>query len=399
MSLLQFDKARAQLVAAARRVNGVDRVPLNEALGRVLAEALIAPCDVPPFDNSGMDGYAVRCADLAAPGVVLPIAQRIAAGNVGQPLAAGTAARIFTGAPVPPGADAVVMQELCSHAGEGQVCIDQLPRPGENIRCAGEDIRQGEAILPAGRLLDPAAIGLAASVGLDRLPVWRRLSVVVFSTGDELATPGQAAQEGRIFDANRPMLISQLQALGCLVRDGGQLPDDLPATRRALVRAAAEHDLIISSGGVSVGEEDHVRAALAAEGEVMLWKVAIKPGKPLLQGRIGSCDYIGLPGNPVSAFVTFQILVRPFLRRCQGLEAVLPRARLAIADFTWNKAGPRREFLRVREREDGQLELFPRQSSGVLSSCVWADGLVDNPPSTIIQPGDTVRYLAFAVLP
>jgi len=399
MSLLEFHAARERLIAAARRVSGIDRLPLSDALGRVLAEAIVSDADVPPFDSSGMDGYAVRCADLTSAGVDLPIAQRIVAGSVGQPLAAGTVARIFTGAPVPAGADAVVMQEVCSHAGEGRVRIERLPRVGENLRRAGEDIRAGDEILGAGRLIDAAAIGLAASIGRAILPVWRRLSAVVFSTGDELLQPGQTPFPGALFDANRPMLIALLRQLGCMVRDGGALPDDLAATRRALTRAAEEHDLILTSGGVSVGEEDHVRTALALDGELTLWKVAIKPGKPLVHGRIGQCDLIGLPGNPVSAYVTFQILARPFIRRCQGLAQVLPQPRAATAGFSWDKPCPRHEFLRVRQEADGRLALFPRQGSGVLTSCAWADGLVENPPETTIQPGDTVCYLPFAELP
>jgi molybdopterin molybdotransferase len=267
------------------------------------------------------------------------------------------------------------------------------------VRRAGEDIRAGAEILAAGTLLTPQAIGLAASVGIAQLPVLRRLSVAVLSTGDELTEPGQPLPPGGIYNSNRYLLVTLLRAMGCEVADLGNLPDTLEATRLALRRAGALHDLVITSGGVSVGEEDHVKPAVEAEGELNLWKIAIKPGKPLAFGRVATADFVGLPGNPVSAFVTFQVLVRPFIRKCQGLAEVLPRARVMTAGFEWTKAGPRREFLRVRVGADGRLERFPHQGSGVLTSCVWADGLVDNPADTKVSPGDPVRYLAFAELP
>jgi molybdopterin molybdotransferase len=397
--MLTYDEALARLLAGARRVKGTDRVPLAEATGRVLAEAVVSTVDVPPHDNSGMDGYAVRIADVPAAGTSLPVAQRIPAGSVGHALEPGTAARIFTGAPVPAGADAVVMQEFCAHGQNGRVIVNQVPRVDENIRRLGEDIRRGAEVLPAGTVLGPAAIGMAASVGIPALPVWRRLSVAILSTGDELATPGEPLPPGGIYNSNRYQLTSLLKGLGCEVADLGNLPDSLDATRRALRRAGAEYDLVITSGGVSVGEEDHVKPAIEAEGELSLWNIAIKPGKPLAFGKVGQADFIGLPGNPVSAFVTFLVLVRPFIRKCQGAGSPLPTARTLIAGFEWNKSGARREFLRVRIGADGRLERFANQSSGVLTSCVWADGLVDNPAHGVIQPGDAVRYLAFGAMP
>jgi molybdopterin molybdotransferase len=397
--MLTYDEALARLLAGARRVKGTDRVPLAEATGRVLAEAVVSTVDVPPHDNSGMDGYAVRVADVPAAGTSLPVAQRIPAGSVGHALATGTAARIFTGAPVPAGADAVVMQEFCAHGQNGQVVVNQVPRVEENIRRLGEDIRRGAEVLPAGTVLGPAAIGMAASVGVPLLPVWRRLSVAILSTGDELTTPGEPLPPGGIYNSNRYQLTSLLKGLGCDVADLGNLPDNLEATRRALRRAGAEHDLVITSGGVSVGEEDHVKPAVEAEGELSLWNIAIKPGKPLAFGKLGQADFIGLPGNPVSAFVTFLVLVRPFIRKCQGAGNPLPAARTLIAGFEWSKPGARREFLRVRIGADGRLERFANQSSGVLTSCVWADGLVDNPAHGVIRPGDAVRYLAFGAMP
>jgi len=397
--VLSFDEALEMLLARARKVKGTDRVPLTEASGRILAEPVLSALDVPPLDNSGMDGYAVRCADLRAAGAVLRVAQRIPAGSVGHALEAGTAARIFTGAPVPPGADAVVMQEFCEHAGEGQVAINQVPAPGEHIRRKGEDIRNGAEVLAAGTVLTPAAIGMAASVGVAQLPVMRRLSVAVLSTGTELVTPGEPVGPGQIYNSNRYQLVGILKGLGCEVTDYEPLPDDFEATKRALRKAGALHDLVITSGGVSVGEEDHVKPAVEAEGELALWNVAVKPGKPLAFGRVGNADFVGLPGNPVSVFVTFSMLIRPFIRKCQGASRLLPEVRKMPAGFDWLKPGNRREFLRVRLGADGRLERFPNQSSGVLTSCLWADGLADIPVGQKVSPGDTVNYIRFSELP
>ena len=400
MSLLSFDDALQKLLAAARPLAETEEVDTAAAVGRTLARAQASSIVVPPLDNSAMDGYAVRLADLPAAGARLAVAQRIPAGSVGTPLAAGTAARIFTGAPVPAGADAVVMQELCEHAGEGVVQVNHVPRAGENIRRAGEDIQSGAAILAAGTRLAPQDIGLAASVGLARLPVFRRLRVAVFFTGDELSMPGEALKPGGIYNSNRYTLRGLLAALGCEVRDLGIVPDSLEATRAALRTAAADSDVIITSGGVSVGEEDHVKAAVQAEGALDLWKIAIKPGKPLAFGKVSPRDtaFIGLPGNPVSTFVTFLMLVRPFLLACQGARVTAPRGLMMRADFDWPKPDRRREFLRVRINHDGGLDLFPNQSSGVLTSCAWADGLVDNPPAQAVARGELVRFLPFSEL-
>ncbi len=397
--MLSFDEARTRLLDAARKVKGVDRVPLADGLGRVLAESIRSTLDVPPLDNSGMDGYAVRCADVPAAGTALRVAQRIPAGSVGHALEPGTAARIFTGAPVPAGADAVVMQELCERGAEGMVVINHVPARDDNIRRAGEDIRKDAEVLAAGTLLTPAAIGMAASVGVAQLPVLRRLSVAVLSTGDELATPGEPLPPGAIYNSNRYQLTALLKSMGCAVEDFGNLPDSLDATRAALRKAGALHDLVITSGGVSVGEEDHVKPALEAEGELSLWSIAVKPGKPLAFGKVGQADFVGLPGNPVSAFVTFSLLVRPFIRKCQGARDPLPRARPMVAGFEWTKPGNRREFLRVRIGADGRLERYPNQSSGVLTSCVWADGLADIAAGMKVSPGDTLPYLSFAEMP
>ena len=399
--MLSFEQALERLLAAAQRVTEIRSQPLTAAAGRVLALAQRSTVAVPPLDNSGMDGYAVRSADVTAAGVCLPVSQRIPAGTVGTALQPGTAARIFTGAPVPAGADAVVMQELCEH-GDGGVVINHVPRPGENIRRAGEDIAAGAEILRPGIRLRPQDIALAASAGLPELPVYRRVRVGVFFTGDELVQPGEPLPPGAIYNSNRYALRALLEGLGCAVRDLGTVPDKLPATRDALRRAAADNDLIITSGGVSVGEEDHVKAAVEAEGQLDMWKIAIKPGKPLAFGEVrrdgGKAWFIGLPGNPVSAMVTFMVMVRPFVLRLQGISDVTPRAFVVRADFDWPRPDVRAEFLRARINERGGLDLYPNQGSGVVTSLCWGDGLVINPPALAVRCGNSVRFVPFAEL-
>jgi molybdopterin molybdotransferase len=396
--LLSLEEALARLVEGgkAHRVSEVETLSTFDALGRVLAADLASIIDVPPQDNSSMDGYALRSADVPAAGSVLPVSQRIPAGQVGLPLAPGSAARIFTGAQVPAGADAIVMQEQCEALPDGRVRLQAQPQPGQWIRHRGEDVRAGSMVLVRGTRLGPAALGLAATVGAATLTVLRRPRVALFSTGDELVMPGAVAPQdlppGAIYNSNRFTLRALLQAAGCAVSDLGIVPDQLDATRAALRRAAAEHDLIVSSGGVSVGEEDHIRPALAAEGQVELWQVAIKPGKPLAFGAVGHALFVGLPGNPVSSFVTFLVAVAPLLRAMQGLDPSLPGPLPLRADFDWPRPDKRREFLRVRRNPAGGLDLFPNQSSGVLTSAAWADGLVDNPPAQAIARGDAVRF-------
>jgi len=386
------------LLDAARAVDGIETVPTLAANGRVLAEDVLSTIDVPSADNTQMDGYAVRAADCASGSATLRVAQRIPAGSVGQPLEPGTAARIFTGALIPPGADAVVMQEQCEAVGDS-VTVRHTPREGEWIRRTGEDIVSGSVILPAGTRLRGQELGLAASVGLAGLPVRRRLRVAVFFTGDELAMPGEALAPGAIYNSNRFTLRGLLENFGCEVRDFGIVPDSLEATRATLREAAQGHDLIITSGGVSVGEEDHIKPAVEAEGRLNMWQIAIKPGKPLAFGEVGASFFIGLPGNPVSSFVTFLLFVRPFLLRLQGVSGpVEPSGYMLRADFSWSKADRRNEFLRVRINSAGGLDLFPNQGSGVLTSTVWGDGLVDNPPGNPIAAGDLVRFIPFAEL-
>ena len=386
------------LLDAARAVVGVEIVPTLAANGRVLAEDVLSTLDVPSADNTQMDGYAVRAADCASGSATLRVTQRIPAGSVGQPLTPGTAARIFTGALIPSGADAVVMQEQCEAVGDS-VTVRHAPREGEWIRRTGEDIVAGSVILAAGTRLRGQELGLAASVGLAKLPVRRRLRVAVFFTGDELAMPGEPLAPGAIYNSNRFTLRGLLENFGCEVRDFGIVPDSLEATRATLREAAHGHDLIITSGGVSVGEEDHIKPAVEAEGRLNMWQIAIKPGKPLAFGQVGEAFFLGLPGNPVSSFVTFLLFVRPFLLRLQGVSgAVEPGGYMLRADFDWTRADRRNEFLRVRINSAGGLDLFPNQGSGVLTSTVWGDGLVDNPPGNPIAAGDLVRFIPFAEL-
>jgi molybdopterin molybdotransferase len=403
--MLTVRQALDFLMGAVRPIAEVETVSTLQANGRILAADQRSQLDVPPADNTQMDGYAVRAADCASADAVLPIAQRIPAGHVGAELAAGTAARIFTGALIPPGADAVVMQEMCdilaSEAGDS-VRIKHAPKSGEWIRRRGEDIEAGSVILPAGTRLRAQELGLAASVGLADLPVLRRPRVAVFFTGDELAMPGEPLKPGAIYNSNRYTLRGLLENLGCEITDYGIVPDTLQATRDTLRAAARGHDLIITSGGVSVGEEDHIKPAVEAEGRLNMWQIAVKPGKPLAFGEVRrgeaaeeSAFFLGLPGNPVSSFVTFLLFVRPFLLKLAGATAVEPQSFPLRADFDWTRPDRRNEFLRVRINAAGGLDLFPNQGSGVLTSTVWADGLIDVAPGQAIAKGDMLRFIPF----
>lgn len=409
--LTPLEDALAAVLAQAQPLPGAAFVDLLQADGRVLAADCIAPLQVPPLDNSAMDGYAVRSAEVAQAGTVLPVSQRIPAGQVGTALQVGTVARIFTGAPLPPGADAIVMQEDCTVLDDGRVRFDAVPQPGQFVRRAGQDIALGSTALQAGLRLTPAALGLAASLGLAQLPVARRPRVALFSTGDELALPGSIAPQdlppGHIFNSNRYVLASLLQRWGCEVVDGGILPDDRAATHAALAQAAQDCDLLVTSAGVSVGEEDHVRPVVEQLGALSLWKIAMKPGKPFAFGHVrrssegktaGQAHFIGLPGNPVSSLITALVLLRPFVLALQGASVVQPPAHWLTADFEITQRDSRREFLRARRNAAGRLELFANQNSGVLTSTVWAEGLVDNPAQTLIARGDSVRFLPFSEL-
>lgn len=400
---MPLDDALARLLATAAPLGRTEPVDTFDADGRVLAQDLVSALQVPPQDNSSMDGYAVRSADVTAAGVVLPVSQRIAAGHAGAPLAPGSAARIFTGAPMPAGADAVVMQEDAESLDDGaRVRLNAVPAPGQWVRAAGEDVTRGRAVLQQGERLAPASIGLAAGIGMASLQVAARPRVALFSTGDELVMPGavppEAMKPGAIYNSNRFFLRALLQRLGCTVTDLGIVPDDRAATLEALRQAAYGHDLILTSGGVSVGEEDHIKPAVEQLGALDLWQIAMKPGKPFAYGHVrradgGQAHFMGLPGNPVSSYVTFLLLVRPFLLRLQGArEVALPSLALR-ADFTLDKADRRREFLRARRNAQGGLELFGNQSSGVLTSAHWADGLIDLPAGQTIAAGDMVRFI------
>jgi molybdopterin molybdotransferase len=408
--LLSLDDALPQLLAQAVALTRIDTVSTFDADGRVLSQDVVAALQVPPQDNSSMDGYALRAADCVQAGAVLRVTQRIPAGTHGSQLNAGEAARIFTGAPIPPGADAVVMQEDCDVLEDEQIKVNKAVPAAQWIRRSGEDITRGAKVLSKGTRLTPAELGLAASIGLGQLTVSARPRVALFSTGDELVMPGDVAPEampaGAIYNSNRFFLRAMLQRLGCEVTDMGIVPDKREATIAALRDAAQHHDLILTSGGVSVGEEDHIKPALEALGELNLWQLAIKPGKPFAYGKVNrdsdgetmgnSCHFMGLPGNPVSSFVTFLLLVRPFLLALQGATKTDIARTDMTANFDWPRADKRREFLRVKRNTQGGLDLFPNQSSGVLTSAVWADGVVDNPAGQTIAKGDTVRFISFA---
>lgn len=406
--LLSVDAALARLLASAVPVTETETVGLLETAGRVLATDIASTVDVPPADNSAMDGFAFRLADLQAAGGTLPVSRRIPAGVAPQPLAAGTAARIFTGAEIPAGADTVVMQEDCVYD-EALLRVNDgaLPalKPGSNVRPRGQDMAAGQVVLTRGTRLGPAQAGVLAGAGVASVPVYRRLRVAIFSTGDELLEPGQPPQPGRIYNSNRYALHGWLSQADCTVVDLGVVPDTREATVNALREAATRADLVITTGGASVGEEDHLRASLLDIGEVDLWKIAIKPGKPLLHGRItldgGSTPVIGLPGNPVSVAVTFLVMALPFLRAAQGNTAAAPVPLRVPAAFSVRKAGNRTEYLRVRlaQGETGpQLERFANQSSGVLTSMAWADGLARIPAGQSVQQGDPVDYFPMCSL-
>ena len=406
--MLTAQQALDHLLSNAQPVSEHEIVPMQSALGRILAEDVKSLVDVPPLDNTSMDGYAVRTTDTQTPGSILKIAQRIPAGSIGTALEPGTAARIFTGAPVPPGADAVVMQEDCAtpEGSTDQVQVNVVPTSMQWIRRTGEDLKAGKTALIAGTLLRPQELGVAASAGLTHLSVKRKVKVAAFFTGDELSLPGEPLKPGGIYNSNRDTLLACIKALGCEATDLGIVPDNLSATREALRKASKDHDLIITSGGVSVGEEDHIKPAVTAEGRLDLWQIAIKPGKPLAFGAVrksntpedGEAWFMGLPGSPVSSFVTFLLFVRPFILKLQGREEGHVQSYPMRADFDWLKADRRNEFLRVKINAQGGLDLFPNQSSGVLTSASWGDGLVDCPSGQAIKVGDLVKYIPFNAL-
>lgn len=397
-SLIPLETALAHILEQAPPLNARERVPLSQALGRTLADAQRVPADVPPADNSAVDGYALRCADLAG-NRPLPVSARIPAGTPAPALAPGTAARLFTGSELPVGADAVVMQEDID-IGAGEIRIKTTVCPGQNIRRRGQDLRRGDLALARGTRLRPQELGLLASMGIAEVPVLARPRVAVLTTGDELVEPGQPLAPGQIYNTNRFTLLGLLTQAGCEVTVCETLRDDRAATRTTLSRAAGSADLVLTSGGVSVGEEDHVRAVLEESGGLSLWRLAIKPGKPLAFGRVQDTPVLGLPGNPAAVLVTFLMVVMPFLRRCQGQPDPVQGERLP-ALFNVPSPSIRREFVRARKTlQDGrpQLEAYPNQSSGVLSSACWASGLAVVPEHGTVHPGDLLTYYSFAEL-
>ena len=394
--LMPVEEALERLLALAEAapIRDTEAVTLADAEGRVLAAELVAGLDLPPWPNSAMDGYALRLADWQ--GEPLAVSQRIFAGHAPAPLEPGTCARIFTGAPLPEGADCVEMQENAEVLDDGRVRFVQALVAGSNVRPKGQETRAGEPVMSAGTRLGPIELGLAATLGFASLDVVRRPRVAVLSTGDELVEPGLPLGPGQIYNSNRRLLVSWLQRLGCEVLDAGILADDLALTRQCLA-GLGDVDLILSTGGVSVGEADYLGLALREAGELALWKLAIKPGKPLTFGHYQGVPVIGLPGNPASTLVTFGLLARPYLLRRQGVREVTPLRFNVPAGFDWPKAGNRREYLRARI-EEGRVRIYTNQSSGVLRSAAWAEGVVEVREGSTPAQGDLVPFIPFSEL-
>ncbi|UQB42357.1 molybdopterin molybdotransferase MoeA [Thiomicrospira microaerophila] len=390
------NQAIEYLIAQASKTQLTESRSLANALGCVLAKPVVSAVNVPPHDNSMMDGYAVNTAEIQI-GRSMAVSQRIPAGTQPEPLAAASVARIFTGAPIPSGADAVIMQEQAEITEQG-VCFQQMPKSGESIRRCGEDIAVGAEILSSGHQLRPQDLALIASVGQAAVEVYKPLTLVTLTTGDELLQPGQAPQPGKIYNSNHTNLMTLVTQLGFNWVDMGQVEDTLKATQAALSKAAQLGDVIITTGGVSVGEEDHLKPAVEALGKLDMWQVKMKPGKPLAFGEVMGKPFIGLPGNPVSAFTTFNLFARPFLLAMQGVTDLMPPSVWLTADFDWPNPGFRREFVRARIENRDQTsyaQIYPNQGSGVLTSTVWAAGLVVIPEDQVIKKGDRVEYISF----
>jgi len=394
-ALLPVDDVIADLLAKVSPTREIMTCLLDDALGCYLAADITSLIDVPPQANSAMDGYAVDSSEIVEDGVY-EVSDRIPAGSVGAPLVAGTVARIFTGAPIPPGADAVVIQEDTESAGDHSksVAIKVTSVPGENVRPRGQDISKGTTILKRGRRLRPQDLGLIASVGIAEIEVFEPLTISIMSTGDELIEPPNSLQPGQIYNSNRFALAGLLKNMGMNVVDLGVIEDTLQATEKALRRGAQESDCILSTGGVSVGEEDHVRAVVESLGRLDIWRIAIKPGKPLAFGDVLGTPFFGLPGNPVSTFVTFIIIARPYLVAYQGGNQVENEFYMGEAEFDY-QGGGRREYLRVQavtSRDTVVLRKFPKQGSGIMSSVSWATALVEVEIGQQVKPGDKLKY-------
>lgn len=388
-TLRSVSEVFTQLMDDMRPTTAIESRSLDDTLGCTLATDIRSGVNVPPADNSAMDGYAVAFDSVKA-GEPVAVVDRIPAGYTGKPLAAGTAARIFTGASMPDGADTVVIQEDTETDGD-TIKITEMPARGDNVRPVGQDISEGSVVLSAGSILTPASLGLVASIGINRLDVFRPLKVAIMSTGDELVEPGGELQPGQIYNSNRFVLGGLLRQLGMDVIDLGIVADDPDVTESALRQAAKRSDCILTSGGVSVGEEDHVKGVVEKLGHLNIWKLAIKPGKPLAYGRVLDVPFFGLPGNPVSTFVTFVVLATPYLKAMQGLRNYQHQLSQAVADFSFN-AGRRQEYLRVKLSGDN-AEKFPNQGSGILTSVTWADALAVVEPGTQVNKGDTLSIL------
>ncbi len=400
VELMPYQEALKQLLAQVNQQTNTEKPGVDTAFNRILAEDITSTINVPPATNSAMDGYVFNNKDLNPKGDTrLPISQRICAGEMGSPLLAGTCARIFTGAPIPDNSDTVIMQEWVSIENDHIIFNRQLAA-GTNCRRAGEDIEQGQVILTKGTKIRAQELGLIASIGLKTVTVFAKTTVGLFLTGDELVEPGQALKAGQIYDSNSYTLQGLLHSMDCNIIHLGIIGDTLEATKQALNTAADKADIVITTGGVSVGEEDHVRIALEAIGNTTLWRLNIKPGKPLVYGTINNTAFIGLPGNPVSAFVTFCLFVCPHLKKMQNKHQFLPTSFQVKAAFNWPKPDKRREFLRARlsQNEHGmaQVGIYKHQGSGVLMSTSWATGVIEVPENTAIQQGDMVNYIPYA---
>lgn len=393
-----FDEALHYLLSKVKQTKQTETISITEGLGRVLAEPVVSPVNVPPHDNSMMDGYALHSFDLEH-NSVFKVSQRIPAGTTPKPLATGTAARIFTGAPIPQGANLVIMQEETEQLSDSEIKVTASKTTnGQNIRVIGEDIAESATILKPGHKLRPQDLGLITSIGFDKVTVYKPLTIATFTTGDELLEPGEAAAPGKIYNANRYVLNGLVPQLGFTLIDLGRVEDTIESTIEAMKQAAGVADVVITTGGVSVGEEDHIKPAIEQLGSLDMWKVKMKPGKPLAYGDIEGTPFIGLPGNPVSAFATFNLFARPYLLKMQGATNLKAKPIWLDADFEWLKTGFRREFARARlvnKNQKSVVEIYPNQGSGVLTSTVWADGFVVIPEDTQIHKGDKIAFYPF----